>query len=291
MPRCHQRSSRRQLAANAPGSSKPVRLAVRHRVSAVFDVRCGIEHDTRGSSKRQSMLSSDIEVPRSRRLRIFAFDPSLAQRTETTTIQEIVIRVPWERGPDGGRLPSGPVGEYIEVVDVDPASAVVDPPVNLDDPNLLAQDGLAPSEGNPQFHQQMVYAVAMATIGHFERALGRVALWATRRQTPKESPTREWRREFVRRLRIYPHALRDQNAYYSPSKKALLFGYFSVLAKDEYNTPGTTVFACLSHDIVAHETTHALLAGVHPRFNEPSNPDVQAFHEGFADIVAMFQHF
>jgi hypothetical protein len=237
------------------------------------------------------MLSSDIEVPRSRRLRIFAFDPSLAQRTETTAIQEIVIRVPWERGPDGGPLPPGPVGEYIEVVGVDPASNVVYPPVNLDDPNLLAQDGLAPSEGNPQFHQQMVYAVAMVTIGHFERALGRVALWAPRWQTPKESPTKRWRREFVRRLRIYPHALRDQNAYYSPSKKALLFGYFSVLAKDQDNTPGTTVFTCLSHDIIAHETTHALLDGIHPRFNEQSNPDGHAFHEGFADLVAMFQHF
>jgi hypothetical protein len=237
------------------------------------------------------MLSSDLELPRSRRLRVFAFDPSLAQRTETAAIQEIVIRVPWERGPDGGPLPAGPVGEYIEVVDVDPASNVVYPPVNLDDSNLLAQDGLAPSEGNPQFHQQMVYAVAMATIGHFERALGRVALWAPRRQTPKDSPTGEWQSAFVRRLRVYPHALRDQNAYYSPSKRALLFGYFSVLAKDENNTPGTTVFACLSHDIIAHETTHALLDGVHPRFNEPSNPDVQAFHEGFADLVAMFQHF
>jgi hypothetical protein len=237
------------------------------------------------------MLSSDLEAPRSRRLRIFAFDPSLAQRTETAAIQEIVVRVPWERGPDGGPLPVGPVGEYIEVVDVDPASNVVYPPVNLDDPNLLAQDGLSPSEGNPQFHQQMVYAVAMATIGHFERALGRVALWAPRRLTPKQSPTKEWQREFVRRLRIYPHALRDQNAYYSPSKRALLFGYFSVQAKDQDNTPGTTVFACLSHDIIAHETTHALLDGVHPRFNEPSNPEVQAFHEGFADLVAMFQHF
>ena len=31
---------------------------------------------------------------------------------------------------------------------------------------------------------------------------------------------------FVRRLRIYAHALRERNAYYSPDKKALLFGYF-----------------------------------------------------------------
>ena len=37
------------------------------------------------------------------------------------------------------------------------------------------------------------------------------------------------------------------------------------------NTPGTLVFTCLSHDIIAHETTHALLDGVHPRFNEAVN--------------------
>src|SRR6185503_15389374 len=236
------------------------------------------------------MASASAEVPASRRLRVFAFDPSLAQRLQTAAIQEIVIRVPWESGPEGGPL-IGPIGEYIEVVDVDPASGVAYPPVNLDEPALLAQDGLRPSEGNPQFHQQMVYAVAMTTIGHFERALGRVALWAARRQAPGQSATGKWETQFVRRLRIYPHALRDQNAYYSPDKKAVLFGYFPVRGKDRYNTPGTTVFTCLSHDIVAHEVTHALLDGIHPRFNEPSNVDVHAFHEAFADIVALFQHF
>ena len=44
----------------------------------------------------------------------------------------------------------------------------------------LAQDGLEPSESNPQFHQQMVYAVAMNTIQSFERALGRRVMWAPR---------------------------------------------------------------------------------------------------------------
>jgi hypothetical protein len=231
------------------------------------------------------MQRSIVELPPARRLRVYAFDPSLAQRIDTAGVQEIIVRVPWET------LEPGPVGEYIEVVDVDPASGVFYPPVDLDDPNLLAQDGLTPSEGNPQFHQQMAYAVAMTTIGHFERALGRVALWAPQRRDPKSSGTKKWKTEFVRRLRIYPHALRDRNAYYSPGKKALLFGYFPVTARDADNTPGTTVFACLSHDIVAHECTHALLDGIHPRFTEPSNPDVQAFHEAFADIVALFQHF
>jgi hypothetical protein len=43
--------------------------------------------------------------------------------------------------------------------------------------------------------------------------------------------------------------------------------------------------------VVAHETTHALLDGFHRDFMEPTNPDVLAFHEAFADIVALFQHF
>lgn len=221
-------------------------------------------------------------MPVVRRLRVLAFDPSLATRLATSSFNEITVQIRWED------LTPGPVGEYLEVVDADPASGVFYYPVSLDSPHLLAQDGLAPSESNPQFHQQMVYAVAMTTIQHFERALGRKALWADRR-VPKPDGT--YAEQFVRRLRIYPHALRDRNAYYSPSKKALLFGYFPVSSKDEVNTPGTVVFTSLSHDIVAHETTHALLDGVHPRFNEPTNPDVRAFHEAFADIVALFQHF
>ena len=59
------------------------------------------------------------------------------------------------------------------MVDIDPASSKLYAPVDLNDRTLLAQDGWPPSEGNPQFHQQMVYAVAMTTIGHFEQALGR----------------------------------------------------------------------------------------------------------------------
>ena len=231
---------------------------------------------------RKYLEAARVPAPTSRRLRILAFDPSLAQRLDTSTFNEIRVAIPWES------LAPGPVGEYVEVVDYDPASGVFYHPVDLDNPKLIAQDGLSPSESNPQYHQQMVYAVAMTTIHHFQRALGRVALWADRRTRLDDG---KYVRQFVRRLRIYPHALRDRNAFYSPDKKALMFGYFPVTAKDQHNTPGTLVFTCLSHDIVAHETTHALLDGVHPRFNEASNVDVPAFHEAFADIVALFQHF
>ena len=229
-------------------------------------------------------MSADVlyPMPATRSLRIFAFDPGLAGDVETAGIGEVVVDVPWEVG-----LMPGPVGEYVEVVDVDPASGVAYRPVDLNHPHVLARGGLAPSESNPQFHQQMVYAVAMATIGQFEQALGRVALWADHHEG--HGAARD--RQFIRRLRIYPHALRERNAYYSPDKKALLFGYFEVGRRDDRHSPATTVFTCLSHDIIAHETTHALLDGVHPRFREPVNDDVLAFHEAFADIVALFQHF
>lgn len=231
---------------------------------------------------RKYLEAARVPDPANRRLRVLAFDPSLAQRLETATFNEVRVAIPWEP------LAPGPIGEYLEVVDYDPASGVFYHPVDLNHPSLIAQDGLGPSESNPQYHQQMVYGVAMTTIKNFERALGRVALWADRRVRTEDGKYVE---QFVRRLRIYPHALRDRNAYYSPAKKALLFGYFPVTEKDRHNTPGTLVFTCLSHDVIAHEVTHALLDGVHPRFNEATNVDVHAFHEAFADLVALFQHF
>ena len=75
----------------------------------------------------------------------------------------------------------GPVGEYVEVIDHDPASGAFYAAVDLNDNAIVAQDGLPPSESNPQFHQQMVYAVTMRTIRNFERALGRLALWSPHR--------------------------------------------------------------------------------------------------------------
>lgn len=238
--------------------------------------------------------------PAFRNLRVYAIDPSLAMSHETAELNELVLSVPWEDNPPdiekalhpAGRRTRmvGPVGKYLEVVDYDPASKCFYAPVDLNDTYVLAGNGLTPSELNPQFHQQMVYAVAMKTIDHFERALGRVALWGAPKWVRNEE-TGKMERQFVERLRLYPHALREPNAYYSPDKVAVLFGYFPAPRESREVVPGTTVFTCLSHDVIAHEVTHALLDGLHERFSEPTNKDVLAFHEGFADIVAMFQHF
>ena len=55
--------------------------------------------------------------------------------------------------------------------------------------------------------------------------------------------------------------------------------------------PGGSFYTCLSHDIVAHEVTHALLDGLRSEFTFPAGPDVLAFHEAFVDLIALFQRF
>jgi hypothetical protein len=245
-----------------------------------------VSQQTTGPSDSSLPLRSvPVEAPEGRRLRVYAFDPSLSARMDTSLINHATLTVPWEDD-----LKPGPVGEYIEVVDVDPGSDCAYLPVDLNNPYLLARGGLDPSEGNPQFHQQMVYAVAMYTLRNFEKSLGRVALWSPRPAVQQPDGTGQ-QEEYVRRLRLYPHALRERNAYYSPQKKALLFGYFPAMAGSSGPESGEMVFTCLAQDVVAHETAHALLDGMHPRFIERTNLDTHALHEAFADIVAIFQRF
>ncbi len=214
--------------------------------------------------------------PPHRRLRVYAVDPSLSTRLSTASINEVTLKVPWDANYKDG------AGEYLRFDDVDVTGKTY-PPIDLNAPSLLAQDGWAPAEGNAQFHQQMVYAVAMKTIAHFEKALGRPVFWRERQSSEDE---------FVQRLTVKPHALRQANAFYSPTEWALKFGYFEATADHPgEHMPGSRVYTCLSHDIIAHETTHAILDGMHRRFIEATNPDVLAFHEAFADIVALLQHF
>jgi hypothetical protein len=216
-----------------------------------------------------------------RYLRGYSLDPGFSTRLDTAGINEVVYRIPYEK------VEPGPIGEYIAVIDFDPASDCWYDPVDLSDEAVASQQGLAPSEGNPQFHQQFVYAVAMKTIRHFERALGRKLLWYGR--IAKRGSRDDG---YVQHLRIYPHAMRDSNAYYDPDKRAVLFGYFQAANQIQgANYPGGLVFTCLSPDIVAHEVTHAILDAIHHRYLEDTNPDVAAFHEGFADIVALLQRF
>lgn len=205
------------------------------------------------------------QTPTHRRLKVFAFDPMLGR----SPLHRITIEVPYER------LAPGPCGSRLQVLDFDGACQIYYDPVDLDDSLLLLQDGLEPTESDPRFHQQMVYAVAMKVLENFDGALGRRFYFRGRKP-----------------LKMFPHAFHGANAFYDPRRFAVLFGYFPADRRNPgANLPAQPVFSCLSHDIIAHEVTHAITHRLRKYFLEPTNHDVLAFHEAFSDIVAIFQHF
>jgi hypothetical protein len=240
---------------------------------------------------------TEIEKPVMRPLKAYAFDPSAGKLLGNEMKIEVpyqdldpgpVVKDPWyTKAPD---VKMERISDAIAIVDYDGANQTYYKPVDLDDPRILIRGGIDPTESDPRFHQQMVYAVVTDTIEHFETALGRRIHW--RRAERKGTDFIGATANDIRTLNIYPHAFIGRNAFYSPRAHGILFGYFRADEGDVgRNLPGQTVFTCLSHDIVVHETTHAIVDGIRAFFTERTNPDVLAFHEAFADLAALFRHF
>jgi hypothetical protein len=212
----------------------------------------------------------DARAPQFRPLRIYTLDPSVSDRLGGVA----TVQVPYEP------LQAGPVGSLFQIrCDGAPTELVADP-LDLDEPHLLLSSGLSPTPANGRFHLQMVYAVCSLTYAAFKRALGREIAWAI--PASADGPVRLVVRPFV------PGA----NAGYSREAGDLSFGYFKASREAAgFTVQGGLICTALSHDIIAHETTHALLDGLRSSFMEPTNVDVPAFHEGFSDLVALFLHF
>lgn len=201
-----------------------------------------------------------------RKLTILAQDPSVQVNGRILRAQ---VEVPAEE------LAPGPWGYRVHVVDFDSSSGTLYRPIKYPplkntpdgdgDPFKSATDAQLLS--NPNFHAQNAYAIVMRILARFEFALGRRVSWGF----------------YGHQIKVAPHAFADANAFYSEDDQALMFGYF----------PGERrmVFCCLSHDIVAHETAHALLDGLRQRYTDPSSPEQGAFHEGFSDVVALLSVF
>jgi protease I len=148
------------------------------------------------------------------------------------------------------------------IIDYDASNRILYRPAPYKATDLLKV--VSNPEKDRAFQARNVYAIVMRVLARFERALGRRVRWSF--------PGHQ--------LTIAPHAFQDLNAFYSKEDRAIFFGYY----------PGDSgmVFTCLSHEVVAHETTHALVDGLRDGYLRPSSPDQAAFHEGFADIVALF---
>jgi hypothetical protein len=209
--------------------------------------------------------------PVSRPLRIYTLDPSVSDRLGGVA----TVQVPYEK------LAAGPVGSLFKL-DCAGAPAILNAaPLDLDDPHLLLSSGRSPSPADGRFHPQMVYAVCSLTYAAFSRALGREIVWAT--EPVSDEPLR---------LTVKPFGFKGANAFYSREAGGLFFGFFNARGKRAgFTLENGLVCTALSHDVIAHETTHALLDAMRSSFLQPTNVDVPAFHEGFSDLVALFLHF
>lgn len=201
---------------------------------------------------------------RTRKLRIIAQDPSVTLGGRIVTMQ---VDVPSEV------LSPGPRGYRVAVVDYDSSERALYGGVDLGGdetaPDRYAKTKDAVLLSDPGFHAQNVYAIVMRTLARFEFALGRRVPWGF----------------YGHQIHVAPHAFADANAFYAESAHGLFFGYYPT------SNQKNTVFTCLSHDVVAHETTHAILDGLRDLYTDASLPDQAAFHEGFGDIVALLSVF
>lgn len=195
---------------------------------------------------------------------MIAQDPSVKDKKGNILMSK--IRIPREI------VQPGPIGYRVQVVDFDATTGTFygahELPQSFENEPSGWKNGQTAIVTDYRFHAQNVYALVMKTLARFEYALGRRVGWSFR----------------THQLKIAPHGMFDANAFYAPDVEGLVFGYFSGLR-------GGNVYACLSHDVVVHETTHALLDALRERYLDPSSPDQAAFHEGFADVIALLSVF
>ena len=215
------------------------------------------------TGKVEEQVGRRRTLPQQRQLTIVAQDPSIPGDDNDVLLSKVLI--PAEE------LRAGPWGYRVQVVDYAAMRGKSYHRPNLKrDPDPLSSVNRAALLRDPRLHSVNCYALVMRTLSRFERALGRRVSWGFNGH----------------HLNVVPHAFSEANAYYSRDDHALLFGHFP-----SNNESPDTVFTCLSHDVVVHETTHAVLDGLRPRFMGPSSPDQAAFHEGYADVVALLSVF
>lgn len=194
---------------------------------------------------------------------VIAQDPAVRYKGQIVTAR---IAVPAED------LRVGPMGYRLQLVDYDASrrhfNGQHELPARYEEEPEAWRRGDAAIVEDYRFHAQNTYALVMRTLSRFEFALGRRIGWSFS----------------THQLKVAPHGMYDANAFYSPEHEGLVFGYFT-------GATGTPVYTCLSHDIVVHETTHALIDALRPRYMDPSTPDQAAFHEGLADVVALLSVF
>jgi hypothetical protein len=256
--------------------------------AGLVTVSARVLHEVRTAGASAAADATTLQdYPAMRSMRAYAVDTSI--RNQRGGI--VTIAIPFEplaMAEDHSALrgerfavvlpKGGPWDKQRELFDMKP-----DSPANLTD------GGYAPSLSDPRFIVQMVYAVASDLYITFRRSLGRDIALGLRPAGVEDDGTEKW--QLCPCFELHPWAMEEAQAWYDRDNARIAFGYFNAKQDAVGYPPGSRVFTALSHDVIVHEMTHALLDAVKPHFVTPTNRDVLAFHEAFADLIAIFQRF
>lgn len=258
-----------------------------------------VKHVNERRDHDESKRRFEARLPRTRPLWVYVIDPAdVGMRVPT-----MQLPVPYEflqEGPCGALFcVESPVPkEFLNELDwsEERIEHFSKRALNLEREETAMNGGLMPSTGNPHFAAQMSYAVCQSVYHRFALALGRPPVfgpWQMRAFEKRKLDPEGSNPGSRVQLLIRTHAaVPEDNAYYMPETGVLHFGWFV-----NKKTSSTLVVRnsiqqyALSHDMICHELAHALLDGMRSHFMLDTGPDVSAFHEAFADLIALLHHF
>src|SRR5688572_353402 len=181
---------------------------------------------------------------------------------------------------DVGLFGDGPSHPRLAVVDPDHSTGMqrpgavfvprgVGPTVSCYKLPKLDADSAIEEFETDTFFQVSPFATVLKTLDFFEgpQLLGRRIAWAF------GSP----------QLVLVPRAGEQQNAFYDRGAGSLQF------FQHRHARDGHMVYTSLSHDIVVHEATHAILDGIAPDLYDATSPQSLAMHEAIADLSSITQ--
>ena len=199
------------------------------------------------------------------RLKYMDTEPGQARKGAKTLMQG------WDYTPAEPLL-DGPVSRRVAVIDLDPDTGAVTPGAKFVPPKGRTRGGYQVKseldfDAN-DFKQVSVFTAVMKMMSIFETpdVLGRKLRWAFDGE----------------QLLVVPRAGKMPNAFYHRDLRSLQFFFI-----DDPKKRGKLVYTCLSPDIVAHETTHAILDGIAPDLYNATSPQALAMHEAIADLGAV----
>lgn len=204
-------------------------------------------------------------------------DPVTTEFLELEAVEFVTIK-------DEDFFLDGPVSKRVAVLDFDPRSGALLPGAKFRPPAGKQKFGgyEIKDEGRinrpgfdlhaPDFNQVSVFGTVLKTMYMFEEpdTLGRPLTWGF------DAP----------QLLVVPRAGRWNNAFYERDSHSLQFFFF-----ESARRPGEMIQTSLSHDIVSHETGHAILDGIAPDLYSAVSPQSLALHEAVADLTALMMSF